>query len=336
MRVSVLMTLYNKGAFVEEALRSVLDGSWRDLEVLVVDDASTDDGPDRVRRIGDPRVRLLESPVNTGRPAATNRGWDAARGDYVAVLDADDIARPDRIATQVAFLDAHPGVGAVGSYAQAFGAREWLMTYPLDDAGIRGTMLFRIPMLYPSSMFRRAVVEEHGIRCDPQWDLPGEDHLFLLEVGRHTRYANIPEPLTRYRTGEQNMKHGRDEIADRTALYARQFRDWGIAATAEDIRLQLMLHYLFQGAVTADDVRSLRAWIDRMLAENGRRGLFPEGPFRKEIERRWERLYFHLAPRWPAAALAHVRLMGAWTPGNLAYLAKTTLRRWLSPRTATP
>src|SRR5690606_501124 len=76
MRVTVLITLYNKGPYLEEAVRSVLDGTYQDLEVLVVDDGSTDDGPERVRRIGDPRVRLLTSERNRGRPFAANRGYD--------------------------------------------------------------------------------------------------------------------------------------------------------------------------------------------------------------------------------------------------------------------
>ena len=91
-KVTVLMTLYNKAPFVAEAVQSILDNTFTDLELLVVDDASTDGGLEVVRSIADPRIRLLESPVNTGRAAAANRGYDAARGEYVAVLDADDIA----------------------------------------------------------------------------------------------------------------------------------------------------------------------------------------------------------------------------------------------------
>ncbi len=97
MRVTVLMTLHNKGPFVEEAVRSVLASTLTDLELLVVDDASTDGGLDIVRGIHDPRIRILESAVNTGRAAAANRGLDAARGTFVAVLDAET---GDRLASR--------------------------------------------------------------------------------------------------------------------------------------------------------------------------------------------------------------------------------------------
>ncbi|HRH38589.1 MAG TPA: glycosyltransferase family 2 protein, partial [Flavobacteriales bacterium] len=161
-RVTVLTTLYNKGAFVEDAIRSVLASSFADFELLVVDDASTDDGLLRARAFTDPRIRILTSETNTGRADAANRGYDAARGEYIAVLDADDIAAPDRLEKQVAFLDAHPEVGVCGSYAQTFGIRDHIATWPLTDEEARGLLLFQDPLLYGSAIIRRSVLEEHG------------------------------------------------------------------------------------------------------------------------------------------------------------------------------
>ena len=90
-RITVLMTYCNEGTYVQEALESVLRSTFTDFELLVVDDASRDDGLAFIRAFADTRLRILESTVNTGRAAEANRGYDAALVEYMATLDADDI-----------------------------------------------------------------------------------------------------------------------------------------------------------------------------------------------------------------------------------------------------
>lgn len=325
-RVTVLITLYNKGAFVEEAVRSVLAQTFTDFELLVLDDASTDDGLERVKAIADPRIRVLESATNTGRPSAANRGYDAAGGEYVAVLDADDRMHPQRLEKQVAFMDARPEVGVVGSFARSFGAYDRLMGYGVTDEEIRGRMLFQIPVLYPSCMIRRSLLERFRVRCEPGWRIPGMDYLFLLEVGRHAQYANIPEPLTEYRTGEQNMKHGRDVIADRAALYERQFRFHGIRAMENDIRLQLLFQRLGRARATSRDVRDLHDWVRRLRLANRSAAAFPMAAFERELTKRWDRLFYYFADAGFGPGMAHLRLSGP-SVARCIYLAKLVMRR---------
>ena len=93
-RISVVIPLYNKQAYVERAVASVLQSGYPAHEVIVVDDGSTDEGPRRVSAMGDPRVRVIKQP-NAGVSAARNRGISAATGDYVAFLDADDYWTPE-------------------------------------------------------------------------------------------------------------------------------------------------------------------------------------------------------------------------------------------------
>ena len=199
VKVTVLTTLYNKGAYVEEAVRSVLANTFTDFELLVVDDASSDGGLETVKAIGDPRIRILESTVNTGRASAANRGYDAARGEYVAVLDADDLMMPERLAKQVAFMDAHPEVCVSGTWLKAFGDMNTRMktghgrSQQPDAVGA----YLKLSFLYD----RRSVVQAHQLRCDPDWLIPGMDHLFLVKLGLYGKYASLQEPLTLYRVG---------------------------------------------------------------------------------------------------------------------------------------
>lgn len=326
-RVTVLMTYYNKRAYLLEAVHSVLASTFKDLELLLVDDASTDGGLELVRAIGDPRIRILESAVNTGRAAAANRGYDAARGEYVAVMDADDVMHPERLAEQVAYMDQHPEVGALGTYAEILGTGANMSPYQLDDAGCRAGLLLGDPLWYGAAMFRRAVLDAHGLRCDAAWRLPGMDYLFLLEVGRHTRYANLRRSLMRYRIGEQNMRHGRDPVKDRIALFAEAFRRFGIEAGREEARLHVMLFKLFDGPPTTRDVHALRAWLDRLQRMDRVKELFPLDLFIRFAEARWNGLFHALADRSWALAWAHMRASGRPGVGKVYYAMKAALDR---------
>ncbi|MEO8588916.1 MAG: glycosyltransferase family 2 protein [Flavobacteriales bacterium] len=328
-RVSVLMTLYNKGPFVEEAVRSVLDNTFGDLELLVVDDASTDDGVERVRRITDPRIRLLTHDRNTGRAAAANRGYDAARGEYLAILDADDIAHPERLAKQVAFMDAHPDVGVCGSFAQLIGDRAVVGRWPATDHECRGKMLFGDPVLYGSAILRRAILEQHALRSDGAWLWPGEDYLFLLKVGRFARYANLQDALLYYRMGANNQRHGRDPIQDRAMVVREAFRFFDVPMTDDDLVSQLALHQLFRTPFNARQVRDLWSWTSTLRRMNAERALFPADLFEAQLQHRWQRLFHTFADHDVRAALTHLRCSRSWPLDRLVYLVKTTLKRWL-------
>lgn len=326
-RVTVLITLYNKGLFVEDALRSVLASTFTDFEVLVVDDGSTDQGPERVRAIGDPRIRLLRSARNSGRPAAANRGFEAALGEYIAVLDADDLMRADRLAQQVSFMERHPEVGIVGSSLGILGKDEEPWSWPATDEEARPRLLFGDPVCYGTTMIRRELIAAHHLRCDEQWRRPGMDYLFLLKAAEHTRFANIMEPLTQYRLGAHNMRHGRDPIDDRAAIYRAAFAHFGIPATDAEVELQLMMHGLHSRKPDPKQVRSLHRWIDKLKALNRERGLFESEAFEKELDRRWDKRFHAIADVSAAAAWAHLRLGGSYPLGKLRYLASAAARR---------
>ena len=326
-RGTVLTTLYNKGPFVEEAVQSILDNTFTDFELLVVDDASTDDGRGRVRRFADPRIRILTNQVNTGRAAAANRGYDAAFGDYVAVLDADDVAHPERLAKQIAFMDAHPEIGICGSYARVFGTRDRVATWPTTDEEARGVMLFQDPLLYGSSMIRRSVLDANKLRCRSDWRAPGMDYLFLLMIAQHTRMATLPEPLTSYRLGEQNFRHGHDHFDVRSAIFREVFRSFGILANEEEVTSHLLLEQCYRALPDAKQVRALHAWVKKLVAFNREKKLFPQRMFEARLQADWQRWFYLLAGRRPATALVHLRSSGGWPGGRLLYLFKVRLRK---------
>lgn len=198
--VSVIIPTYNRAHCLPRTLATVLSQTWQTFEVLVVDDASTDDTAGVVGALGDERIRLLRQDRNQGVAAARNRGMREAAGDYIAFLDSDDEWFPDKLARQVETLEASPPrVGlAYGGVETVFAADARQVDLPRHDGNVHRTMLSRNVLHGSASnvMIRRQVVDAVGFFDE---SLPAiEDYEFLLRVTRFYEVAAIPHPLCRY------------------------------------------------------------------------------------------------------------------------------------------
>jgi glycosyltransferase involved in cell wall biosynthesis len=194
------MPVFNGAAYLAEAVESVLAQTYADLELVAVDDGSQDDSRAILEGYAerDSRVRLLANERNLGISATLNRGWREARGTYIARLDADDVALPDRLARQVEFLDNHPAVAVVGGAAiiiDATGRRGAIMRFPTRSAAIRSTLPRHNCLAHPSVTMRRAALEAlGGYRFDHV-----EDYDLWLRISERFQLANLPDPVILYR-----------------------------------------------------------------------------------------------------------------------------------------
>ena len=327
MKVSVLIPVYNKAPFLRECLDSVYAQTHTDLEVVAVDDHSTDASLVLLRTETDPRLRIIELPANRGPAGAANAGLDACTGTYIVRLDADDLMVPTRVEQQVAYMEAHPEVGASGGWLQLFGARDRVWKVPLTDAACKAQLLFGVPVSQGASILRRSVLETHGIRYDPSWPRVGEDWLFWTRLARISAFGNLDAPLTLYRRGEQNISHGRDKRADHDRLVRAVFSWFQVPHTDADVRLHLMALRLFDGQPSAADVRDLHGWLQRLRAWNDHVRSFPTDAFAARVQQAWDGLFHALADRDVRAAWMHARLGGTWSAGRLWYLIRKATRR---------
>jgi glycosyltransferase involved in cell wall biosynthesis len=192
------MTVYDGLPHVLEAVESVFADGYLDLELIVVDDGSTDGTADALERIPDPRLVVLRRD-HIGRVAALNTAVANARGRYIANLDADDVVIPGRFGASVAYLDEHGEVAAVGaSVVPIIGTADGARTLPRTDRAIRWSFLLRNPMTHSSVTFRATALAEVG-GYDPAYDRRCQDaDLFLRLAARH-RLANLGQPLIRKR-----------------------------------------------------------------------------------------------------------------------------------------
>jgi cellulose synthase/poly-beta-1,6-N-acetylglucosamine synthase-like glycosyltransferase len=189
------MGVHNGAPWVGEAIVSVLHQTAPDLELIVIDDGSTDATGSILAAVGDRRVRAERRP-HQGLTDALIHGFGLARAPLVARLDADDLAEPERLARQRAFLDSHPDVGLLGAGARevdSAGRDVALIQPPEDDAAIRRALIRRNPFVHSSVIMRREVAERAG-GYDASFAV-AQDYDLWMRMSRWTRMANLGEPL---------------------------------------------------------------------------------------------------------------------------------------------
>jgi len=219
--VSVLMAVRDGAPWVADAVASVLAQTDGDLELIVVDDGSTDATPGLLAAVGDPRLRVLRGP-REGLTRSLNRALGAARADLVARLDADDLALPERLARQRAFLARRPEVGLLGTAARevdAAGALVRVVQPPEDDAAIRRRLIRANPFVHSSVMARRALLERAGGYDETL--AVAQDYDLWMRLARLTRLANLPDVLVVRRLGEGRVSVAREDDRLRTEARVR-------------------------------------------------------------------------------------------------------------------
>jgi glycosyltransferase involved in cell wall biosynthesis len=194
------MPVYNGERYLAEAVKSILDQTEGDLELVIIDDGSADGSAKIVKSFSDPRVRLICTP-HEGLVAALNRGITTARGKYIARMDADDISFPERFKVQSELLETNPDIGICGSWAEIIDKNDKKLgeaTYPpINDVEIRRYGKFHNPFIHSSVMIRADFIKQTGgYRA---FFRHVEDYELWTRILKRSRGANIPKMLIRYR-----------------------------------------------------------------------------------------------------------------------------------------
>ncbi len=193
-----------------QAVESILGQTLRDLELVVIDDASSDRSPDILAGFAgrDSRIRVLRSDAPLGLAAASNLACELARGPLVARLDHDDVALPDRLDRQAAFLAAHERVAVVGGAAVVIddaGTSHHLLRPPTDDVGIRAELGRHNCIIHPTVMLRREALRSMG-GYRARFAL-SDDYDLWVRLAERYQLANLPDVLVRYRVHPEQVSH---------------------------------------------------------------------------------------------------------------------------------
>lgn len=197
--ISVILPVYNGEQYIYSAIQSILTQTYKQFELVVLDDGSTDRTKHIVEGIKDSRLILKSGAENKGLVFRLNEGMKMTQGKYIVRMDADDISLPDRFSQLLDFMERNREVGICGSYVKVFGnleKRTWKM--PLTDKAIKAALPFRTPFVHPSVIMR---AESLNNEKQPYKDefFPAEDYELWCNMSGKTRFANIPLLLLKYR-----------------------------------------------------------------------------------------------------------------------------------------
>ena len=206
--VSVVIPVYNGAEHVQQSVESVLAQTVEELDVVVVDDGSTDATLDVLGMIEDPRVRVVRRD-HEGIVAAANACLDEGRGRYLARHDADDVMAPERIERQLELMERCPQLVACGTDYEMFGARTGLVRMPRTPAACRARLLFGTCLAHGTALIRTEVLRDRRIRYREEYAY-AEDYRFFSELAVVGDLANVPYVGLRYRIHDgQGSSFGR-------------------------------------------------------------------------------------------------------------------------------
>lgn len=287
--VTVIMPVHNGGRFLADALDSVLAQTFTDFIVLVLDDGSTDNTAQILSRYVDRRLRVVRNEARLGAADARNRGLELAETRYVAFFDSDDVAHPQRLETQVAFLRAHLDVQLVASRVAI-----------IDDGGAATGAVWghtgggdAIPsaMLFANCLATSTVVIDRALIQSDRFDTAlqtAEDYDMWLRLLDRGRAACLPDVLVQYRAHPASLMHTQQEITEAGVkrIVGDRLARLGIVPTIAELEIHRDLG-MDRPQGSARSVAAVDRWLTKLDEANVRWRVYPTTVFRRVLAHHW-------------------------------------------------
>ena len=222
--LSVLMPVFNSELFVAEAIESILKQTFKDFEFLILDDASTDKSLEIIKNYEskDSRIKVYQNEKNLGVVESRNKLINLSKGKYIAWLDSDDIALPNRFEKQIKFLEDHPEIGLVGAFPiiiDEFGNKIGKWSFETDPQKLKIELFFHSPFLTSSVVIRKSALPQNFY--DSKFPV-AEDFDLYSKISEHSDTANIPEFLVKYRINSKGLSKTNSEKMERLSIQVIQ------------------------------------------------------------------------------------------------------------------
>lgn len=210
--ISVIMPVYNASLFIKEAIDSVLNQTYKNFELIIIDDGSTDDSVLIIKTFQDKRIKLIYNEHNF--IDSLNIGLLVSHGKYIVRMDADDIMLPDRLNIQLNYMELHPNIAVSGSYAKKIGDSTGIVKTETSNSKIISSMLLYNPMTNPTVIFRRSLLGKHLYVFEYPY---AEDYKLWTDMAKDgLEFANIPKVLLLYRCSSRQVTYAKREIMYRS------------------------------------------------------------------------------------------------------------------------
>ena len=258
VKISACLPVYKtEEKYLRECIESILEQTFQDFELLILDDCPEHPVKSIVESYHDKRIKYMQNPENLGISKTRNKLIEMAEGEYLAVVDHDDVSLPERFAKEAAYLDEHPETGVVSCFYKEI-IDQKIHCYPVDNLQICQELLFSSCVVHPAAMIRKSVLLKNNLQYEEMYS-PSEDYALWCRLIGKTEFHNIPEVLFLYRNHQNNTSHlQKDKMATATmAIYAFVRRDNADLWEAVQSRLTLVKCYRLFNIIPLLSIRCL-------------------------------------------------------------------------------
>ncbi len=286
-QISILMPAYNAGKYLQEAIDSMLNQTFTNFELLILDDCSTDNTNDIVQSYNDSRIQYIRQEKNIGLANNLNVGLKLAQGKYIARMDGDDISLPERLQVQYEFLESHPDIDLCSCGLEMFGKDNQVWIRERDPEQVKITMMFYSPVLHATSVWRRESFEKHNLYYN-QDTFPAEDYDLWSRAIFHCTLVNIPQVLYKYRIHGVQITYMDDRAIEKSKEiqfdYIKKAGD-----NLSDIFVQRMIsEFIYKIPATKDDFKKMKNIYREFLKLNTQNNFFDYKKLTLSLNKRYQ------------------------------------------------
>ena len=277
------MSTYNEEKYIETSLGSILNQTFKDFEIIIVDDASTDNTRKLIQGLEDKRIRLICNEENQGLTKNLNKALKYVRGKYIARMDGDDIAFPERFKKQYHYMEKHPETMLVSCYTKSFGDSDLVFALPDKSEVLKVRMLVRPVYAHPGFMMRRELIEA-GYQYDEEYRT-AQDYEFASRVAEKYKIGLVPEVLLFYRVHKKQIsaKSGNQQFNNADKIRKRQLKRLGIRLSETEWEDYLLL--VKEAKVNSlDDFNRVYEIIQKMLKCNEKTKIYDSKIMEKTLK----------------------------------------------------
>lgn len=293
-KFSVLMPVYNAELYLRQAIESVLQQTFTDFELIIINDGSKDSSKAIILSYKDDRIQYIENENNIGLIATLNKGIALCSGTYILRMDADDVCYPNRFEKQADFLKNHPKAGVCGSWVKLIDKDGNITGDIINQTKselIKIHLLFSVPLIHPSTCIETSLLKKNLYENI----LAAEDYDLWCRLASQTEFANIPDFLLQYRWHDTNVSKEKAVIQQesKNSVIRRQLEKLGLRPTDEQLRIHKLSFslYSFEGKtnqkVSTQDLKASGDWFKKLIAANKKIGLYKRSDFKAFLWGRW-------------------------------------------------
>ncbi len=291
-RVTVIMSVYNGEKYIGEAVESILNQTYKDFELLIINDGSTDSSKDIIYLYDDKRIRLINNKRNIGLTRSLNKGIRLSQSEYVARMDADDVSLPTRLEKQVKFMDANDDIALCGTWFQSIGNNsDVVWKVPEHDEEIRCLMLFHNPIFHPTVILRRAVLEQFSLSYNPKYRY-SQDYDLWVRMLAHSKASNLQEVLLLHRFHAQKIGATNSTAQEKVSNEVRLnlIRNLGIEPNYKDLHIhRAVTHADYE--TDPEFLYKVDDWFLKLYKANQVKELYAKSTFNRLLFMKWKLIF---------------------------------------------